>query len=102
MHSVSCLRNIQGSIPKCFSASQKVFIPALLNACSSSNKMLSNLADDLLEDYINANSLSQVISSLCSSARHEKDRSRVIAIKAISRHIPKIVGQSLTDARRYA
>jgi hypothetical protein len=64
--------------------------------------MLSNLADDLLEDYIVTNSLSQVIFFLCDAARHEKDRSRVIAIKAISRHIPAIVDQSLTDARRYA
>jgi len=95
------LRKIHSSDPKSLIVSQKLFLSAILNACSSSNKFLSNAAGELLADYIADSSVLQVIPLLCTSALHEKDRLRVISLKVIVHHIPAVVAQSLTEAKRY-
>lgn len=81
LHALSCIQKLHQQIPFVFNVN--FALPAFLNVSSFSNKQISSCGSVFLEEYISSLPLPVVVSQLCSTALHEKERLKVKAFKVL-------------------
>lgn len=89
---LQCLHKIHMEIPALLPSMQLSVLPALLKAASSGNKSVSSGAQPVLKNILSSCGVQHVVTHLCHMSLYEADRLRIVALRVLADHIPRVCG----------
>ena len=92
LQSLQCLHKIHMEIPALLPSMQLSVLPALLKAASSGNKSVSSGAQPVLKNILSSCGVQHVVTHLCHMSLYEAGRLRIVALRVLADHIPRVCG----------